>query len=208
MESGSDGNIAGIKQELRRSARQKRSQLDESLRREYSRRICRHLSKSTLFLSAARIHCYRSFGAEVETEELFAAAYAGSKQVVVPVTDPNNPGEMRHLCVPRDQVYAPGRFNVPEPVFAPGALPVEVRAEEFKPEDLVILPLLAFDRTGVRLGYGGGYYDRFLAACGATRVGLAFGLQESEKLPVEAHDVRLEVVVTEAGVRRLPGSFA
>ncbi len=203
MGAGSDSNIAEIKQELRRKARQKRSQLDESLRREYSRRICRHLIQSTFFLSAARIHCYRSFGAEVETEELFAAAYDNSKQVVVPVTDPKNPGEMRHLCVLRDQVYAPGRFNVPEPVFTPSAQPVELSAEELHSEDLVILPLLAFDRAGTRLGYGGGYYDRFLAACRATRVGLAFGLQELEGLPVEKHDVKLEVVVTEDGVLKI-----
>jgi len=72
--------------------------------------------------------------------------------------------------------------------------------------DVLLVPLLAFDRTGYRLGYGGGYYDRTLAELeqtGAIAIGLAFAAQEVEKVPHEAHDWRLDWLVTETGAHRI-----
>ena len=81
-----------------------------------------------------------------------------------------------------------------------------------KPEahpELVLLPLLAFDSEGFRLGYGGGYYDRTLAALRNERaveaVGIAYADQEVDSLPGGDHDERLDWIVTEAGCRRFPG---
>ena len=78
-------------------------------------------------------------------------------------------------------------------------------APELTP-DLVVVPLLAFDGAGARLGQGGGYYDRTLAALRAAgpvvALGLAYAGQEVARLPVEAHDQRLDAVLTEAGLRR------
>jgi 5-formyltetrahydrofolate cyclo-ligase len=72
--------------------------------------------------------------------------------------------------------------------------------------DLVVLPLVAFDDEGRRLGMGGGYYDRWLARPRAARrplrVGFGFALQEARVVPATAHDVRLDAVVTERGLRR------
>lgn len=71
--------------------------------------------------------------------------------------------------------------------------------------DLLLLPLLAFDRRGVRLGYGGGYYDRTLAELRATRtvtaVGIAYAAQEFPHLPTDGHDQMLDWIVTELGAR-------
>ncbi len=68
---------------------------------------------------------------------------------------------------------------------------------------LVLVPLLAFDRRCFRLGYGGGYYDRTLAALpGATAIGCAYALQEMKDVPVEPHDIRLHAIATERGVIR------
>ncbi len=67
---------------------------------------------------------------------------------------------------------------------------------------VVIVPLLAFDAQGFRLGYGGGFYDRTLAALpGAVRIGFAFAAQEVAEVPIDAFDQRLDVIVTEQGVR-------
>jgi 5-formyltetrahydrofolate cyclo-ligase len=72
--------------------------------------------------------------------------------------------------------------------------------------DLILLPLVAFDAQGRRLGMGGGYYDRLLQRARASRrplrVGHAFGAQQVAAVPVAAHDVRLDAVVTEQGLRR------
>src|SRR5690606_10207978 len=74
--------------------------------------------------------------------------------------------------------------------------------------DIIIMPLLGFDKLGTRLGYGGGYYDRTIA--GLTKrprlIGLAFATQELEHIPRGAHDVPLEAVVTETGFRRFGGN--
>ena len=69
---------------------------------------------------------------------------------------------------------------------------------EGKTYDLVIVPLVAFDRQGNRLGYGGGYYDRFLAGNSyGQAIGLAYSFQEVESLPVEEHDQKLDLIITE-----------
>jgi 5-formyltetrahydrofolate cyclo-ligase len=65
------------------------------------------------------------------------------------------------------------------------------------------VPLLAFDRTGARLGYGGGYYDRTLALLpGATTIGIAYAFQEVSDLPTGPHDIRLDAIATETGLIR------
>ena len=68
--------------------------------------------------------------------------------------------------------------------------------------EVLIVPLLAFDARGFRLGYGGGFYDRTLAGLpGAVRVGFAFAAQQVDEVPIDPFDQRLDVVVTEQGVR-------
>ena len=94
-------------------------------------------------------------------------------------------------------------------VWSPGAAMVRERFGTERPEgevlvpEFLLVPLLAFDRFGRRLGYGGGYYDRTLAALpGAVSVGCAFAAQEVDCVPSDAHDVRLSAVVTEAALHR------
>ena len=97
-----------------------------------------------------------------------------------------------------DLELVPGVFGVLEP--PPGSPPV-------LPE-LILTPLLAFDRKGGRLGYGAGFYDRTFSAIAAAggrplRVGLGFAEQEVDEVPVDATDIPLELVVTEAGLLTL-----
>lgn len=69
--------------------------------------------------------------------------------------------------------------------------------------DVILMPLLGFDRHGTRLGYGGGYYDRTLAALKKRPrlIGFAFALQEIDTIPRDTHDVPLDLIITEDGVR-------
>jgi 5-formyltetrahydrofolate cyclo-ligase len=118
------------------------------------------------------------------------AAWAGP--VGVPVID--GPGlPLRFLA------WRPGAAMVPGPF---GAL-VPAEGVEIRP-DVLIVPLVAYDRTGLRLGYGGGYYDRTLARLGADgpvhAVGFAYAAQEDPALPHEPTDLRLDAIVTEAEV--------
>ena len=94
--------------------------------------------------------------------------------------------------VPDGEVLAPGTFGVHEPLDTwPRVVP-----------DLLLVPLLAFDATGSRLGYGGGFYDRTLALLKVPAIGIAYAGQEAASLPRGPHDMALAMVVTEQGVRR------
>ena len=107
-------------------------------------------------------------------------------------------GRMRFLSAPPGGPLEPDASGLPAP---------PEHAEEKRP-DLVIAPLLAFDRFGGRLGQGGGHYDRALAELRRTGpvfvLGLAFAGQEVDRLDLEPHDQPLDAVLTEAGYRRLP----
>jgi 5-formyltetrahydrofolate cyclo-ligase len=114
------------------------------------------------------------------------------KRVVIPVARPKTKrlwlSEVRHL----DRDLAPGTFGIPEPVRT-ARRPVPARAV-----DLVFVPGLAFDRRGHRLGYGHGYFDRFLAKLpdATPTVGLAFRFQLLDRLPVSTHDRAVSRVLT------------
>ena len=98
---------------------------------------------------------------------------------------------------------APGRWSVPEP-----AAPRWVAAEDV---DLALVPGLAFDAAGGRLGHGGGYYDRLLARAEpriACRAGIAWACQIVDRVPTGPHDVRMDWVVTEKEIRRVAPAAA
>ena len=106
------------------------------------------------------------------------------------VTGKDQPLEFHH--VPDGEVLAPGSFGIPEPLESwPRAVP-----------DLLLVPLLAFDAKGHRLGYGGGFYDRTLALLKVPATGIAYAGQEISSIPSEAHDRTLDMVLTEQGIRR------
>jgi 5-formyltetrahydrofolate cyclo-ligase len=94
--------------------------------------------------------------------------------------------------VPGGEVLTPGAFGVHEPLAHWPAISPRV----------LLVPLLAFDAEGYRLGYGGGFYDRTLAALQARAIGIAFAGQRVDFLPRDAHDYPLDAVLTEQGLTR------
>ncbi len=97
--------------------------------------------------------------------------------------------------VPDGEILHPGAFGIQEPLeHWPRARP-----------DILLVPLLAYDDAGYRLGYGGGYYDRTLAALsGARAIGIAYAGQRVDFLPHDAHDCRLDAILTENGLTEFP----
>ena len=138
---------------------------------------------------------YRPIGAELDPQPLAAILRAAGAVLALPVT-------LAAEVPLAFRLWAEGALLVTD---AAGVAAPDVAAMELTP-DLVIAPLLAFDRTGARLGQGGGHYDRTLAALRARgrvfALGLAYAGQEVDALPVEAHDQRLDAVLTEAGLIR------
>ena len=93
------------------------------------------------------------------------------------------------------EILSPGRHGIHEPL---------AHWPKVRPR-LLLVPLLAYDDQGYRLGYGGGYYDRTLAACaGARAIGVAYGGQRMETLPHDRHDQPLDAILTEQGLKEFP----
>ena len=184
---------------LRRQARATRDGLDAETRRVLSSRIAERFLDMPEFVRAKRFLLYAAFRSEVETAGLLAALLERGKVVCLPLVVPKTK-EMRAIRVDGGVELAPGFQGIPEPT----------GGWDFPPEelDVVAIPGLLFDQNGNRLGYGGGYYDRFLAnkAAQALRVGLGFGCQvAAEPIPAALHDMRLDMLVTEERVWRFGG---
>lgn len=135
-----------------------------------------------------------SFGSELDTAPLVERWTAEGRRLFVPRADPRD--RMIHVH-PWPSPLVELSFGLRQP---PRGAP-EVAAEAIPATlDAAIVLGLGFDRRGFRLGYGSGYFDRFLAAHPVTAVGLAYGFQLLDRLPAEAHDVPMSVVVTDEEV--------
>lgn len=150
--------------------------------------------------SADRVLGYAAFGSEVDLDGLLAGWLDDGRAVHLPfvVGDDLGIAAVRDL----DADLAPGWGGVREPD------PARRRPVDPATLDLAVVPGVGFDPAGRRLGYGGGHFDRLLArlAPRAAIVGVAFSAQVVASLPADAHDVAVDVVVTESGAHRVRAS--
>jgi 5-formyltetrahydrofolate cyclo-ligase len=188
-------SLAGRKRALRRQLRQARAALPRSERHRAAHRAALHLARAVRRWGIRHVAAYLGVAEEIDTRPLLARLHALGCVLYVPKV-----GAAGELDFARWRPGAPlrrNRYGIAEPagLVRPARL------------DLIVLPLVAFDAQGRRLGMGGGYYDRLLArarpARRPLRVGYAFALQEAPRVPVAPHDARLDAVVTERGLRRL-----
>jgi 5-formyltetrahydrofolate cyclo-ligase len=141
---------------------------------------------STLFI-------YVNFRSELETLELIQLCLSQEKRVVVPLVDASAVSMIPLQIQDPEKDLVPGYYGIPEPD------PQKSRPVAAREIDAAIIPGSVFDINGGRLGYGGGYYDRFLVndAPQAKRVGFAFEMQVVENVPVQPHDQPLDILITE-----------
>jgi 5-formyltetrahydrofolate cyclo-ligase len=180
------------KKMFRSAALRARDALSEQQRRQNSSLITDRLYRMSSVQDACSWFVYVSFLSEVETYSLLRMLLAEGKHVCVPCVDRSSLVMSASRLTSIEHDLAPGCFGIPEP--AAGCLrPVESRTI-----DVVIVPGAAFAVDGFRLGYGGGYYDRFLKNCPAVTIGLAFDMQVVDRVPHDAQrDVPLDYIVTE-----------
>jgi 5-formyltetrahydrofolate cyclo-ligase len=182
--------IDQAKQQLRREARARRAALSDRAARSVT--IQALITGLASYQEATALHCYLAFRSEVETRGLIALALAAGKAVATPHVDAQ--GMLHHswLAGLHPAHFTTDALGIAQPLALQPAQPGDWH--------LTLVPLLAFDRSGYRLGYGKGYYDRLLAAAGGLAVGLAFACQEVASVPHAAHDHPLDLIVTEAEV--------
>ncbi len=154
-----------------------------------SKKIFSHLVNSPFYKECKNICVYMSSFGEVETGEILSHALSLGKGVCVPVS-----GEDLSLRLSKtDGVFTPGLYGIREPQHPDFV--------DFSFPDLILVPGLAFSEKGDRLGFGKGYYDRFLSEAKGLKVGLCYDFQFLPALPSEPHDVKLDAVITETGVK-------
>ncbi|HBC91463.1 MAG TPA: 5-formyltetrahydrofolate cyclo-ligase [Pelotomaculum sp.] len=158
-----------------------------------SKKIIKRLVEMEEYQNASVIMTYLHFRNEVETDGLVRQAMADGKRVVVPATDVSNRRIIPSLLVKYPEDLAPGPLQIMEPKAS------SLRLCRPALIDLVIVPGVAFDLEGNRLGYGGGFYDRFLLLTKpeAVSIGLSFELQVLTRLERCPHDMPVNYVLTE-----------
>jgi 5-formyltetrahydrofolate cyclo-ligase len=182
------------KSEIRKRMSALRNAMPSEEIEKKSRAIQERVTELEAVRSASTLMAYLSFGSEVLTDGLIRWCWGEGKRVVVPVCRPEN----RELIACRidgfDELET-GHYGIRAP--KEGLL----RPVERGKIDVILVPALAFDRTGYRIGYGGGYYDRFLPqAIRAVKIGVAFASQIVAEIPVDGHDLPVDVIVTEKEV--------
>ena len=199
---------AAERRDLRRHFRALRRAIGAVERRRAAHAVARRLAATGLLRPGARIALYLVHDGELDPEPILRIARRRGARIFLPVITRAAAGRMR--VAPFDcpaRAWRHNRFGILEP----GAIPRLHRSAADL--DLVLLPLVAFDRHGHRLGMGGGFYDRALALRarrGGFRrpklIGLAFDCQEAESLASAAWDVPLDAIATETRLLRIPST--
>ncbi|VAW57115.1 5-formyltetrahydrofolate cyclo-ligase [hydrothermal vent metagenome] len=187
---------------LRKSLRQQRKTLDKHTQSEHALALDNHIKNSLLFKRSKRIAAYLAADGEIDPSLIIKRALQLNKKIYLPVVSPFG----QHLY------FAPftenckmklNRYQIAEPDVPPQLW--------LKPRqlDLILMPLVGFDKSGNRLGMGGGYYDRSFSFCHYRKaaykpylIGLAHQLQEVEQLSVQTHDIPMQFIATEQHIQR------
>lgn len=179
------------KADIRKRFLKARDLLPEEVRQDKSQKIQARIQTQAIFRQAVCILTYISFQSEVMTKPLVKQCLELGKQVYCPRVCG---GDMEFYRISSLEELKPGKFGILEPESG------KERCFLCKPEEtsLVLMPGAAFDRKGGRIGYGKGYYDIWLSKKPPLlKIGLAYQEQVTDKIPWEAHDILLDMLVTD-----------
>lgn len=177
---------AVLKTQIRKSALAARRALSQKQRAAYSREIAARLFETEIYKASEHIMCYAAYNCEVETDEICRRILADGKRLYLPRCTAR--GEMLACRVERLDELRLGKYGILEP---------QSEGAEEDILELVIAPASAYDANMGRMGYGGGYYDRFLPKTAAKRCAIAFSVQKVQRASFEETDVLMDMIITE-----------
>ena len=153
--------------------------------------ICGHVRAWPVWQQASVVAGYVPMGHEADITPLLADALASGKTLLLPRVEGDSIMTLRRVS--RLDELVPGRWGIPEPSEDAEIVPVSEA-------QLLLVPLEAIDRSGMRLGKGGGFYDALLRGCGAVSLGIALSSQRVERVPLDPWDQPLSAVADQDGI--------
>lgn len=188
-------DIRQLKTHLRDRYRAIRTEMPPEQRAECDTRIASLVRKLWQYRRARQVLVYVSTAIEVDTHQIIRRALEDGKRVAVPRCIPNT-REMEFYYIDSLEELKPGSFGVYEPEPIPQKLVTDLA------DGLCIIPAFCYDYDGYRLGYGKGYYDRFLPRFGGSLIGICYSACVRRHLPHGRFDRPAELLVTEQYIRR------
>lgn len=184
-----------MKKTLRKKVLEKRRSITSSEKKRKDDLIKHTLFNFMRFKEARTVLFYASFGTEVDTISMIDESLKMGKKIVVPKVD-NETRKLKLYEIKDLRELSPGFMGIPEPSLS------DERIRQIKDVDLAIIPGTAFDYSGNRLGYGAGYYDILLSGTEKKipLVALAYEEQLIDSIPLETHDVKIDIIITDKQV--------
>ncbi len=180
------------KKSLRKEMLKNRTKISKDIRENYSREISNSLYELEYYKNANTIMAFISFGSEINTKHLIEHSISLGKKVVIPVMIP----ETKELLTSEIRSFSElelGFYNIltPKEEF--------IRVVDPETIDLILVPGLIFAKDGYRIGYGGGYYDRFLAKRrdDVKKIAIGFDMQVVDEVPTDHYDIPVDLILTE-----------
>lgn len=184
-------SIRARKDVLRGNCKEIRKNMEMDYLKKASHAITEHLMASSMYQEAKTIFAYMSYGKEVITDEFIERALADGKNICIPLCLPGNQMEAK-LYRSEEDLHI-GKYGIREPrEDGKVVLPEEI--------DLAIIPCVACDKRGNRLGHGAGYYDRYLEHAKFRKVALCPEQLILSNVAVSKQDITMDVVITEDGI--------
>ena len=179
------------KKELRKSIYEKRKKLSEGYQKEASQKILSLILQSDAYKKAQTLFTFVSMDGEVDTHSLIEQAWQDGKTVVVPRCESG--GIMHAYPIQSWEDVKPRTWGILEPIDTIDPIPA-------KQIDLAIVPCCTCNEKGQRLGFGGGYYDRYLEHQSMIKMMICFHQLMTEAIPVNEQDVVMDIIVSEIGI--------
>ena len=178
-----------IKSSIRKSILKRRLALSGANVTSISSTIQARLIESDYFIRAKSVAVYSPINNEVETDKIIAACFEMNKKIFLPKLCST---DLNFLALKPDSQFQKNKFGIPEICNSEAEIAGHI--------DLMICPGIAFDSKKNRVGYGGGYYDRYLTSASYNHLGmLGFSMQKTESISVDSFDIPMDFILTENG---------
>ena len=173
------------KDALRKHLLEKRDATSAELRDISSNKIYQNLKQVDSYINSQNIACYFPIGSEVDTHSIMLDVLERGKNMILPKIIDSN---LEFYVIPNLGKLEKGRFDIMEP---------KDSCKKAEKIDCILVPTVGISKSGDRLGYGRGYYDKFLSSTNAMKISLTYSKQIIKSIPIDTHDIKIDLIITE-----------